>query len=129
MLDKYEELNLTNYVDGDESKMVFGANKDGGEGSLKESVTALCDNLRNPYLNLYHWVKGEVFDIDAVNIALAKRDEIKLKITKTDKNKKKTEAGLENVNAGKKSMSTLLKTADDAPKMANKIEMVSIIHY
>ena len=129
MLDKYEELNLTNYVDGDESKMVFGANKDGGEDSLKESVTALCDNLRNPYLNLYHWVKGEVFDIDAVNIALAKRDEIKLKITKTDKNKKKTEAGLENVNAGKKSMSTLLKTADDAPKMANKIEMVSIIHY
>jgi len=24
MLDKYEELNLANYVEGDESKMVFG---------------------------------------------------------------------------------------------------------
>lgn len=126
MLDKYEELNLTNYVDGDDTKMVFGSTKEGGgEGALKESVGALCENLRNPYLNLYHWVKGEVFDIDSVSLALAKRDEIKLKINKTDKTKKKTEAGLENVNAGKKSMSTLLKTADDAPKMANKIEMVS----
>ena len=82
MLDKYEELNLTNYVDGDDSKMVFGSTGEGGEGALKESVGALCDNLRNPYLNLYHWVKGEVFDIDSINLALSKKDEIKLKITK-----------------------------------------------
>lgn len=26
MLDKYEELNLANYVEGDENKMVFGNN-------------------------------------------------------------------------------------------------------
>ena len=52
MLDKYEELNLTNYVDGDDSKMVFGNTAEGGEGALKASVTALCDNLKNPYLNL-----------------------------------------------------------------------------
>lgn len=34
MLDKYEDLNLANYVDSDESKMVF-ANTHGGDTSAE----------------------------------------------------------------------------------------------
>lgn len=91
MLDKYEELNLTNYVDGDDSKMVFGNQNDVENGKIKESVSNLCENLKNPYLNLYHWVKGEIFDIESVNLALTNRDKIKEKIGKNEKSKKKTQ--------------------------------------
>jgi hypothetical protein len=90
MLDKYEELNLTNYVDGDENKMVFGNQNDVENGKIKESVSNLCENLKNPYLNLYHWVKGEIFDIESVNLALTNKDKIRDKIGKNEKNKKKT---------------------------------------
>ena len=31
MLDKYEGLNFTNYVDGEESRMVFGHPESGGD--------------------------------------------------------------------------------------------------
>lgn len=64
MLEKYEELNLTNYVDGDDGKMIFsGENQD---FNVKENVNELCSGLKNPYLNLYHWIKGEIKDIDAL---------------------------------------------------------------
>ena len=39
MLDKYEELNLANYVEGNESKMVFGNTQlkvEGTNGTIKE---------------------------------------------------------------------------------------------
>lgn len=63
MLDQYEELNLNNYLDGDNSKMVFSNVEDQGVSRTKEKVSSLCDSLRNPYFNLYHWAKGELFDI------------------------------------------------------------------
>jgi hypothetical protein len=36
MLDKYEELNLDNYVEGDVRKMVFGNTETEGEKNIKE---------------------------------------------------------------------------------------------
>lgn len=74
MLDKYEELNLTNYVDGDETKMIFGSSNNPDSQKIKEQVSNLTDNLKNPYMNLYHWVKGEIFDIDSINKALEKKE-------------------------------------------------------
>ena len=71
MLDKYEELNLTNYVDGDATKMVFASKSKFGESDdIKEVVNSMCDNLKNPYFNLYHWAKGEKFDIEALYEAI-----------------------------------------------------------
>jgi hypothetical protein len=69
-LEKYEELNLANYVEGDESKMVFGNSQFKQTENIKDAATTMGDNLKNPYFNLYHWCKGELFDIIAVNQAL-----------------------------------------------------------
>ena len=33
-------------------------------------------DLKNPYFNLYHWSKGELFDIEAVSNAINTRDKI-----------------------------------------------------
>ena len=49
MMDKYEELNLANYVEGKEDKMVFGNTQyQNSEGlTMKESVNKMNDGLKN----------------------------------------------------------------------------------
>jgi hypothetical protein len=34
---------------------------------------AVASQLRNPYIDLYHWVKGEAYDLAAVQQAIATR--------------------------------------------------------
>jgi hypothetical protein len=97
MLDKYEELNLTVYVEGDESRMVFGNSQFKGSENVTETVTNMCDNLKNPYFNLYHWCKGELFDIIAVYAALQQKEKIQDRIGKNEKKKRSTQDNLDNV--------------------------------
>jgi len=61
ILDKYEELNLTAYNDGNDRKLVIGDpnNKD----ALKDQMQHMVENLKNPYEEMYHWIKGEMYDI------------------------------------------------------------------
>ena len=105
MFDKYEELNLLNYVDGRKDKMVFG-NKDenSSTGEVVESMNKLVSNLKNPYFNLYHWCKGELFDIEAISSALRKKDEFQAKIGNNEKKKKSTQGDLDNLTQGKSTM-------------------------
>lgn len=127
MLDKYEELNLANYVEGDESKMVFGNTQDSQTSAetIKGQVSNLCDALKNPYFNIYHWVKGEIFDIEAVNGAITTKDKIQQNINKNEKKKKSTQQDLDNVTTGRKTVKTIFKNVDDTGNMVNKIENVS----
>ena len=129
MLHKYEELNLAVYVDGDESKMVFENKKEEetNADTIKEQVSVLCENMKNPYFNIYHWVKGEIFDIEAVNNAITKKDKIQAQIQGFEKKKKGTQENLDNVTTGRKTVKTLFKNMDDTGKMVNKIEQVSIL--
>ena len=89
MMDKYEELNLANYVEGKEDKMVFGNTQfQNNEGlTMKESVNKMNEGLKNPYFNLYHWCKGELFDIEAVYNAINVKDEILKKTGKIERKK------------------------------------------
>ena len=75
-MDKYEELNLANYVEGKEDKMIFGNTqfKNNEDITMKEAASKMTDGLKNPYFNLYHWCKGELFDIEAVYSAIAMKD-------------------------------------------------------
>ena len=88
IFDKYEELNLATYVDNDESKMVFGNTQFKETENIKEAVANMTDSLKNPYFNLYHWCKGELFDIISVNNALLGKDKIFEKINKNEKKKR-----------------------------------------
>ena len=76
MLNKYEELNLATYVDGNKEKMVFEQEAPKEGEAVKELCTQMCDSLKNPYFNLYHWCKGELFDIEAVTNALISKDKL-----------------------------------------------------
>jgi len=85
----------------------------------------MCDSLKNPYFNLYHWCKGELFDIEAVTNALVSKDKLHLKIGATEKKKRSTQGDLDNITTGKKTVTTLLKSQKDTGSMVNKIEAVS----
>lgn len=127
MMDKYEELNLANYVEGKEDKMVFGNTQyQNSEGlTMKESVNKMNDGLKNPYFNLYHWCKGELFDIEAVYNAINVKDEILKKTGKIEKKKTSAQKDLDNVQTGRKTVKTMFKNANDASSMQNKMENVS----
>jgi len=73
VLDSYEELNLTHYTDMDGNKLVFNnpANKD-----LKDGMQHTAESLRNPFTDIYHWVKGELYDLKAMAGAIAVRNSV-----------------------------------------------------
>ena len=88
-LTKYEELNLKVYVESDQSKLVL-ASGEGEQNAHKQAVTELETNLKNPYFNMYHWIKGEISDIKALLNAIETKDSFKSKIKKSDLKKSKT---------------------------------------
>ena len=89
----------------------------------------MCDSLKNPYFNLYHWCKGELFDIEAVTNSLISRDKLHGRIGMTEKKKRSTQGDLDNVTTGKKTATTLFKNKGDTGKMVNSIEAVSNFIY
>jgi len=121
VLDTYEDLNLSHYSDMDLSKLIFNnpANKE-----LRDSMIHTSESLRNPFTDLYHWVKGEWFDLVAIKNACETRAEVAKSITKLQARKESTQKNLDNVNQGKKTMGTLFKSSSDAGTMANQLESV-----
>ena len=43
---------------------------------MGENVDALNSGIKKQYTNLYHWIKGEIKDIDALKAAIANKDRI-----------------------------------------------------
>jgi hypothetical protein len=83
--------------------------------------------MKNPYVFMLQWVKGEIFDIEAVNNAIVRKDGIQKNIRIAEKKKKGTQENLDNVTTGRKTVKTIFKNMDDTGKMVNKIENVSKI--
>lgn len=52
---------MTTYVEGNQKKLVIAdpENKD----VIKDQMTHMIDNLKNPFNDLYHWCKGEIYDL------------------------------------------------------------------
>ena len=83
------------------------------------------EGLKNPYFNLYHWCKGELFDIEAVYNAINVKDEILRKTGKIEKKKAGAQKDIDNVQTGRKTVKTLFKNQNDAGKMQSNMENVS----
>ena len=37
---------------------------------LKEKLVNMNKDLNNPFIDLYHWVKGEIYDLAAIQAAI-----------------------------------------------------------
>jgi len=116
VLDSYEELNLAHYTNMDASKLIF-TNPNNAE--LKENLVHTAENLRNPFTDIYHWVKGEIYDLKALNGAIQVRNNLDKQGQQLVKKRTNTAKNLDDVNAGKKTLGTLFKSEKDAGGMAN----------
>lgn len=92
------------------------------EGNLVESMRKTIENLRNPYVDLYHWVKGELYDLAAFTAALKEREAVSASVKDVNKKIVTSKSDIENVTTGKKTMGTLFKNSNDVGQMSNKLE-------
>jgi len=68
VLDKYEELNMMTYSDRNQSKLVITEPE--SKEIIKDQMSHMIDNLKNPFEDMYHWCKGEIYDLQALSVAL-----------------------------------------------------------
>jgi chemotaxis protein histidine kinase CheA len=122
LLDKYEDLNINCYNDSNPEKLVLNNPE---QKQLKEQMEHMVDNQKNSFDQMYHWCKGEIYDIKAVVNAIAHRDNFEGMLKKTEKKKANTEADLDNVNAGKKTIRTIFKDEKDSTRMQTTIEVTA----
>ena len=79
------------------------------------------ENLRNPFTDLYHWIKGEDYDIESMLIACRVRDSVAKKLMDLKKKNVSTAKDIESLNAGMKTIGTVFKNKDDVGGLTNKI--------
>ena len=121
MLEKYEELNLQAYVDNSDDKLVLACKekKDENDKIMKDHVKEMVDGQKNPYFNIYHWCKGEIYDIEAVETAVNVIDTLKKRIAASEAKKRSTQGDLDSITTGRKTATTLFKNASDTTKMVS----------
>lgn len=70
---KYEEV--SNKKAGEEFEMAIFSG-DGKRIDMKEKVIKTGDNMTNPFILVKNWIKGEILDIEALLIIIAKKEAI-----------------------------------------------------
>jgi len=116
---RYEDLNLTHYTEMNTRELIIN-NPD--NKALQESMISASGALKNPYIDLYHWIKGELYDLEAVRDAIKVRADTLENTRKLEAKKSSTQKDLESVSTGKTTVTTLFKSSSDAGNMANAIE-------
>ena len=61
----YEELNLKQYVDDENLRVLTNTDR-----KLRNLMDESTNKQKNPFLDVYHWVQGELFDLQAVHMAI-----------------------------------------------------------
>lgn len=118
ILGDYEDLNMVQYAELDVYQLVLN---NPNNSDLKESMLHTIENLRNPFTDLYHWVKGEMYDVCAFQDAVLLREALAKKVKELSKKNVSTQKDIESLNAGKKTVTTLFKSEGDVGTMTNKI--------
>jgi len=118
-LASYEDTSLVYYIDNDHSRLVVNNME---AGNLIESLRHTVDNLRNPFTDLYHWVKGEIYDLAAFSAALIELKTSAANVEISTKKLTQAKADIDNITAGKKSMNTMFKGSNDVHTIENKKE-------
>lgn len=115
----YEEVNLTAYVDMSATSLVLN---NPANSAIKDQLVTTSDKMKNPFVDVFHWTKGQVLDLQAISAAVAARQTIAKKEMELVAKKQSTQSNLDNLNAGKTTMGTLFKNSGDAGSLANTVE-------
>lgn len=88
----------------------------------------VIENMKNPFEEMYHWCKGEIYDLQALMDAVASKEAVEAHQKKLESKKQTTQKDLESVNQGKKTVRTMFKSEKDSGGLLNQIEsVISII--
>jgi len=88
LFDKYEDLNMNCYTENSPDKMVLN-NPD--QKQLKDQMDHMIDNQKNAFDEMYHWCKGEIYDIKAIMAAIGQKDMLERELKKTETKKSNTQ--------------------------------------
>lgn len=116
---RYEDMNLQHYTDMNTAELLL-TNPD--NAMVFQNLNEVANSLQNPYIDIYHWAKGEIFDQEAVNNSVKERNRCEQKIRELEKTKRETQQDLQDVQDGRKTLTTLFKDKSDTGNLANKIE-------
>ena len=72
---------------------------------------------------MYHWVKGEIYDLAAFQIAINDLKTVHAAVDQLKKTIMGAKADIDNIAAGKKTMSTMFKSSGDVGSLQNKLEL------
>jgi len=90
--------------------------------SLKESMSHTNSNLRNSFVDIYHWVQGELYDIQALADAVNSRTDLEKNLLSLQKKKTSAQKDIDDLNAGNKTVGTMFKNKDDIGKLTREID-------
>jgi hypothetical protein len=77
---------------------------------MKQRLEDTLTSLKNPFIDFYLWVKGEIYDIGAMEDAILGRDKMSENRNNLSKKVKGDIAVLEKLNTGKKTLKTFFKS-------------------
>lgn len=85
---RYEDMNLQHYTDMNSAELVL-TNPDNAD--VYNSLNEVAGKLQNPYIDIYHWAKGEIFDLRAIVNAVNERNRCESSVRELEKKKRETE--------------------------------------
>ena len=71
LMSKFEDGAMIHYADSNPTKLVVGKTL---STLYIETADDIVDKLKNPYTEFYYWVKGEIYDIQALNDCIEGRN-------------------------------------------------------
>lgn len=118
LMSHYEEGALIEYANSNSSKLVVG-------NSLNpiylDTADDVQEKLKNPYQEFYYWIKGELYDIQALNETINGLERMFKSREKAEAKKKNDGATLNKLSTGKTTFKTMF--AGAARKETMKTEM------
>jgi hypothetical protein len=72
-------------LDGHIDRIVF---TDPNNKELRDQMDHMVENLKNPFDEMYHWCKGEIYDLQSLLDACILRDKIETDMKKLESKKK-----------------------------------------
>ena len=92
--------------------------------ALKDKLELMTQQHANPFVHINHWVKGEVWCLDALNESITQKDDVDNRIKKTNSEVASLTETIAKLQAGKLTFGTMFK--NEAGKKEEAIQKESL---
>jgi predicted RNase H-like nuclease (RuvC/YqgF family) len=81
------------------------------KSDVRDAFDHIPRQMDNPYKKMKHWIKDEIIDFHSLVEAISQRELIESWKSKAENKKRSCQSTLDKLNAGKKTLKTLFKSA------------------